>query len=786
LVIAPYRVLLVDNNADDRTLALRALSRELPALQIREVAERADWEAALAADDFDLLITDYELHWGDGLKVLQEAKQRWPNRPVIMYTGSGSEEIAAQALALGLDDYVIKSTDYSRLVHTVRAIISRCRLETEQELLARFAVELAAVATEKALVEVTREITHQLFDWDAHYFAVRRPKESTYRVLAYFDTIGGEVRSFPPHGDLQLRSGSPLADSASGRSILLNSTAADGEANLVRFGDTSRASECLLFAPVRSGTTVIGILSVQSYTAHKYSEEDLRLLERVADTVAPALERVHAEQVRLESERRYRTLVEASPDAIALVDTDFRILMVNQQACRLHGFDSPEQMIGLDAMELIAPEDRDRILSQNRAAGESADTRRTDLWALRRNGKRVHTELHSSLVRDNEDRQVGFLGIVRDLTLRDEQQRRLEQLRVAHQRQMERLIANLPEGVCLLDKDFKIVLANPVAEQWLPLLAGVKPGEVLTRIGSDSVAGLVERQANGLPQDVVVPGSPERVFSVSFHATPDDEDEDRSWILLLREVTEERRAKEEEAKRNRLTALGQLAGGVAHNFNNILTSIVGYTQLLLLQDDVPEQAKKRLRIIEQESMRAAKLVQQILDFGRRSLAQRVPVNLATVVEDTVKLLRAALPDTIHLTLTVDKGEYTVEADVGQLREMLTNLATNASEAMPQGGTVSLHLSRLSLAADEPSPVAGMPAGDWVLLSVTDTGPGMPGDIREHVFEPFFTTKEIGEGAGLGLAQVYGIVKQHRGYIGVESRAGKGTTFHVYFPALARS
>lgn len=778
-----HRVLLVDNNSDDRALALRALRKGLPEVKFREAAEKADWEAELAEGRFDLLITDYEFHWGDGLKVLQQTKARWPDRAVIMYTGTGSEEIAARALGLGLDDYVIKSTDYSRLVHTVRSTLRRLDLEDQQKILADFAVKLAAADSEASLVEITREITRKLFAWDAHYFAVRRPDESTFRVLVYFDTIDGRVKRFSPHGRLEPKPGSPLREILAGRTVVLNRGERDQGANLIRFGDTSRASASLLFAPVRSGETVIGLLSVQSYTPQEYAEEDVSLLERVADTVAPALERIYAEQARLESEQRYRAVVECSPDSIVVTDLDLRIVTANQRACKLHGFDSPDQLIGKNALDLISPEDREQALRNAERAKAEGEVRRLEYWVLRSDEGRVHIELNMTTLTDARGRPTGYVGIGRDLTVRDEARRKLERLRTAQLRQMETLIASLPEGVCLLDGDFRIILANRAANRLLPALTQAKTGQKLTRLGDRSVTELLASQTHERPQDIELPGPPQRVFSVSFHRTSDNGGDDVGWVLVIREVTEERKAKEAEDQQSRLAALGQLAGGVAHHFNNILTSIVGFTQLLLMQDDLPAKAKERLQVIERESLRAAKLVRQILDFGRRSLAHRKPLNLRPVLENIVKRLAGSLPETIHLTLKVDEGEYLVEADAEQIEEILMDLIANARDFMPQGGALSLHLGRLSLTAGQPPPIPGMPPGDWILLTVTDTGPGMPGDVRERVFEPFFTTKDVGEGAGLGLAQVYGIVKQHHGYVGVESRTGEGTTFKLYFPAL---
>ncbi len=231
----------------------------------------------------------------------------------------------------------------------------------------------------------------------------------------------------------------------------------------------------------------------------------------------------------------------------------------------------------------------------------------------------------------------------------------------------------------------------------------------------------------------------------------------------------------------RLAAVGQLAAGIAHDFNNLLQGIIGFSDLLQRRPDQDDTTRKGLTVINTQGQRAAALIRQILDFSRRSVVDRHPFDLLSLAKETTKLLERTLPENISILTECHGHLFMVNADVAQLQQVITNLAVNARDAMPDGGELRFALSRLVAGDDAPLPLPEMTPGRWVSLAVSDNGTGMPEEILSHIFEPFFTTKEIGQGSGLGLAQVYGIVRQHDGYIGMTSRVGRGTTFTIYLP-----
>lgn len=238
-------------------------------------------------------------------------------------------------------------------------------------------------------------------------------------------------------------------------------------------------------------------------------------------------------------------------------------------------------------------------------------------------------------------------------------------------------------------------------------------------------------------------------------------------------------AQKQLVQHERLAAVGQVTAGIAHDFNNILAIIMLQTQLSQKTNDLPK-LQARLKIILQQSEYAAVLIQQILDFGRRAIIQPKPLDLVAFLQEQVALHKLNIPENIRFNLAVPNDTCIVLADHNRFHQMFTNLILNARDAMPHGGQIAISLKAQQVTNNPPLP--DMPAGTWINISVRDTGTGIQPNILANIFEPFFTTKNPGKGTGLGLAQVYGIIKQHKGFIDVQSTPGQGTTFTIYVPS----
>ncbi len=255
-----------------------------------------------------------------------------------------------------------------------------------------------------------------------------------------------------------------------------------------------------------------------------------------------------------------------------------------------------------------------------------------------------------------------------------------------------------------------------------------------------------------------------------------------NYAAVKEDITQERAYRERSLEQERLAAVGQLAAGIAHDFNNIMTVILLYAQLARRITELPPKVEQRLFTIEEQAKRAAYLIQQILDFSRRAVLEKRPLTLAPFLKEMVKILRRTLPENISFDLVHEPNQYTIDADPTRIQQAILNLALNARDAMPEGGQITVQLDRLLVSQGGERPLPDMNPGDYVTIAVADTGTGIPADTLNHIYEPFFTTKGPGKGSGLGLAQVYGIVTQHNGYVDVQTEMGKGTTFTIYLPA----
>lgn len=241
-------------------------------------------------------------------------------------------------------------------------------------------------------------------------------------------------------------------------------------------------------------------------------------------------------------------------------------------------------------------------------------------------------------------------------------------------------------------------------------------------------------------------------------------------------------------RQERLAAVGQLAAGIAHDFNNILTVIIGHAALLELEaEQLGPDNQSSIETIVRQGNRAADLVSRILDFSRQSVYRSRLVELGEFLSYAVSFLRRTIPEHIQIRVEIGPGLYLIQADPTQLQQVLTNLVVNARDAMPEGGEIVIRLFHCDLRdmqAGQPPPCPEMTPGRWIGLTVADSGAGMPAEVVHRIFEPFFTTKPVGQGTGLGLAQVYGIVHRHEGCVSVESAPDAGTTFTLYFPVDA--
>ncbi len=254
----------------------------------------------------------------------------------------------------------------------------------------------------------------------------------------------------------------------------------------------------------------------------------------------------------------------------------------------------------------------------------------------------------------------------------------------------------------------------------------------------------------------------------------------------FQDITEQKQLENQLSQFQKMESIGTLAGGIAHDFNNILGIILGNTELAL--DDLPEWNPARLNLeeVRTASLRAKDVIRQLLSFARKTKLEKKPTNIASIIKESLKLLRASIPTSVDIRQNIPEDIHAIMADPTQLNQVLINLCTNADHSMPHGGVIEVTLDNVELDEDSTVPHPGLHPGRYVHLIVSDTGHGIPQEDIDNIFDPYFTTKEVGRGTGMGLAVVHGIVKDHNGIITVYSEPGKGTAFDLFFPAVEKA
>ena len=350
------------------------------------------------------------------------------------------------------------------------------------------------------------------------------------------------------------------------------------------------------------------------------------------------------------------------------------------------------------------------------------------------------------------------------------------------QQRLDGLVASLLEGVCLLDDQQRILFINPAARDHMQKLgnSSVEIGATVQFPDLKREQIIVDSGLTGFELTTTWNDIP-HVFELTSRLVPNQQDQQKEYVVVLRDVTDFRKSQNALLKHQELTTVGQLAAGIAHDFNNILTVILGYSELTLKSEELPELVREYSNRILLQGERAAQLIRQILDFSRKVDAESERIDLVEFLPEAVEMLHRVVPSSIQVKLDFDVGVAHVEFNTTKLQQVLANLLLNAVDALPDGGTISFRTDILTIGEGEPHRWE-LAVGDWVRLRVEDDGLGIPSGMIDRIFYPFFTTKPVGKGTGLGLSQVYGLVKNHDGLVKVESVQGVGSTLTIFLPA----
>ena len=351
---------------------------------------------------------------------------------------------------------------------------------------------------------------------------------------------------------------------------------------------------------------------------------------------------------------------------------------------------------------------------------------------------------------------------------------------------VETLLSLLPFGLAMVDRDGRFLYMNRAFIRAAGVAEGKTPrypGDIVVGEDKGALADMIRRHSSGqqVGGDLSIRLAAQSDEPVSIRVVGVRGLGEAAVLLSLKDSSEESRLKRQVAQASKMQAVGQLAGGVAHDFNNILTAVLGSCDLMLMRHTPGDSDYDDIQQIRSNANRAASLTRQLLAFSRQQTLRPQILQLPDVISEVSHLLKRLISDTIQLSVHHGRGLGAVRADPGQLEQVIVNLAVNARDAMPGGGTLTIDTYPVSAAEARLLGNDIMPPADYSALKVSDTGTGIPADVLPKIFEPFFTTKDVGKGTGLGLSTVYGIIKQSSGFIFADSNPGKGTSFTIYLP-----
>lgn len=477
-------------------------------------------------------------------------------------------------------------------------------------------------------------------------------------------------------------------------------------------------------------------------------------------------------------------IVESSSDAIISTALDDVVLTWNRGAERIFGYSTAE-ITGRKCSILVPlelQEERAQRIEEIRQGGH-VEFLRTE-WICKE-GRRIHLSLSFSPIHDAGGRVTGMSTIARDITGRMRTEAELSRLATA--------VEQVTESIVVTDAQGKIQYVNPSFVKISGILREEAIGLDLRAIQGQLEDEKFQRELWQTLQSGRVwrgqlrnrrPGGKEFIEEASITPLRDADGAVVNYVAVKRDVTHERELEEQFFHAQKMDAIGQLAGGVAHDFNNITAVVLGYADLILRDLSQADPLRAKIETIRNAGQRAARVTRQLLAFSRRQLLQSRVIDVNSHLQEVASLVRQLIGENINLVIIPFRVACHIEVDPSYLDQAILNLAVNGRDAMPNGGALTLAVTVAEVAAAETGRSPDLTPGTYVVLSISDTGVGMTPEVRARVFEPFFTTKAPGKGTGLGLSTTYGIVEQSGGHIVVDSEPGRGTTFQIHLPRVS--
>jgi PAS domain S-box-containing protein len=751
---APLKALLVEDSEDDALLLLRMLGQGGYDPRSERVDTPEAFIRALEADEWDCIIADYSMPRFNAFAALALVRERKLDIPFIVVSGTIGEETAVEAMKAGAHDYLMKG-NLARLVPAIERELREAEVRRERERAERALQE--SERRFRALVENSTDGV-SLIELDG---TLLYTGPSTSRILGYesAEIIGLNIFDFI-HPD-----------------------------------DSERAKNSFIDMIGEPGRTINGLIRLRhrdgSWRWIEHVSKNL-IAESSVQAVVSNYRDVTERRVAEENQARLVAILEATSDFVGVSDLSRRVLYLNRAGRRMIGIGDDEDVSSTFVSD-YHPQWAAKIISDEGIPISIREGMWSGETALRsRDGSEIPV-LQLILAHEAPDGGVGFLStIARDIT---ERKRAEESLRLSEKKYRD-IFESAPIGIFQSTPSGRFIAVNAA----LTRILGYDSPQELMQINAAEMyydpnqraAIIDEYDEVGQALDLELlwkkkDGSPVWVQLNAF-AVKDEQGQTVRYESFARDITERKRAQEalqraEEQLRQsqKMEAVGRLAGGVAHDFNNLLTAIIGCAELMWVQVNSSDPLRQTIEEIIKAGERAAELTSQLLAFSRKQMLQPRVLDLNSVVTNLEKMLWRLIGEDIELVTILAPDLGRVKADPSQIEQVILNLIVNSRDAMPDGGKVIIETANVRL-GESVGHLDTRP-GPYVMMAVSDTGLGMDAETRQRIFEPFFTTKETGQGTGLGLSTVYGIIKQSGGDISVYSEKGAGTTFKIYLPRV---
>ncbi len=779
------RLLIVDDEVELMTTLCETLGKA--GFETTGVTSGEEAVSVLPDQEFDLLLTDVMMPGMSGIDLLRAALDIDPNLVGIMMTGHGTIQTAVEAMKIGAFDYMLKPFKIAELIPVInRAMqVRRLRLENMQlrETVAVYELTKAMSFSLDSSTVLEKLVEAAVQQCGADESSVMLPTQDGEHL--YVAAARGK------RAELILGERVPISEGISGwmaanrETLLLHDKFDDPRFRQVEPLSGSLSS---ISMPMLAGGKLLGVLNVSDkHRTRPFTLGQIKALSILAGLGASALESAQLYDQVLEAEEKYRNLVEQLPAVtyIASFNGGYKFEYVSPQVQSLLGFSVDEWLANPDLWkDSIHPEERNHVLRQIRQSLSISDVFACEYRMLARDHSTLWVHDEGRVISNPEDELRILQGVIINVTALKSQEQALRRQAAA--------IEQAAEAVAIADQTGRIEYVNPA----LVTLSGYARDEIIGRQGGEFRSELRDESVAASIQETLARGEvwKGRVTGntkegktlqtdLTISSVRDEGGRVTNYVAIAHDVTDQVELQKQYLQAQKMEAVGALAGGVAHDFNNILTVVSGFTEVLMAERNPEDADYEDLQKVALASARGSELIRRLLAFSRKTELQMRPLNLNAEIENLRELLFRTIPKMVEIDLHLAPDLRKVNADSVQIEQLLMNLALNARDAMPEGGRIVIETKNITWDEECCSAYLEGKPGDYALITVSDTGHGMDQETMNRIFEPFFTTKQPDRGTGLGLATVYGIVKQHGGFVTCDSQPGIGTTFNVYLPAF---